>query len=57
MPTHASQHRGRRLRYIGFRKAHLGEEVRLLIADDLVHVVGTDGSLHRELVFDADQDY
>ena len=46
-----------RLRHIGLGRAHAGEEVRLLIADAHVRVVGTDGSLLRELVLDADRDY
>ena len=46
-----------RLRHIGIGKAHAGQEVRLLIADDRVRVVGADGSLLRELVLDADRDY
>lgn len=46
-----------RLRHIGLGKAHVGEEVRLLIADDRVRVVGHDGSLIRELVLDARRDY
>ena len=46
-----------RLRHIEIGKAHAGQEVRLLIADDRVRVVGADGSLLRELVLDADRDY
>lgn len=46
-----------RLRHIGVGRAHAGKEVRLLIADARVRVVGTDGSLLRELVLDADRDY
>ena len=46
-----------RLRHIGVGKAHAGQEVRLLIADDHVRVVGVDGSLLRELILDADRDY
>jgi transposase InsO family protein len=46
-----------RLRHIGVGKAHAGEPIRVLIADDHVRVVGQDGSLLRELVLDADRDY
>jgi hypothetical protein len=46
-----------RLRHIGLGRAHAGQEVRLLIADDRVRVVGADGSLLRELILDADRDY
>jgi hypothetical protein len=46
-----------RLRHIGLGKAHAGEPVRLLIANDHVRVVGEDGSLLRELVLDAGRDY
>ena len=46
-----------RLRHIGLGKAHVGEPVRLLIAEDYVRVVGEDGSLLRELVLDASRDY
>jgi hypothetical protein len=46
-----------RLRHIGLGKAHAGEPVRLLIADDHVRVVRQDGSLLRELVLDASRDY
>lgn len=46
-----------RLRHIGLGRAHAGKEVRLLIADAHVRVVGSDGSLLRELVLDADRDY
>lgn len=46
-----------RLRHIGLGKAHAGEPVRLLIANDHVRVVRADGSLLRELVIDADRDY
>ena len=46
-----------RLRHIGLGRAHAGEAVQLLIADDYVRVVRADGSLLRELVLDADRDY
>jgi transposase InsO family protein len=46
-----------RLRHIGLGRAHAGKEVRLLIADAHVRVVGIDGSLLRELVLDPDRDY
>jgi hypothetical protein len=46
-----------RLRHIGLGRAHIGEPVKLLIADDYVRVVGQDGSLLRELVIDAGRDY
>lgn len=46
-----------RLRHIGLGKAHAGEPVRLLIADDHVRVVRQDGSLLRELVLDVSRDY
>lgn len=46
-----------RLRHIGIGKAHAGKEVRLLIADAHIRVVGADGALLRELVLDADRDY
>jgi hypothetical protein len=46
-----------RLRHIGLGRAHIGEPVRLLIANDYVRVVGQDGSLLRELVLDAGRDY
>jgi transposase InsO family protein len=46
-----------RLRHIGLGRAHAGKDVRLLIADAHVRVVGVDGSLLRELVLDADRDY
>jgi transposase InsO family protein len=46
-----------RLRHIGLGKAHAGETVRLLIADDHVRVVRRDGSLLRELVLDVSRDY
>src|SRR6266542_3240548 len=46
-----------RLRHIGLGRSHAGQQVRLLIADDYVRVVGEDGSLLRELVLDAGRDY
>jgi transposase InsO family protein len=46
-----------RLRHIGVGRAHAGEPVRLLIADDHVRVVAEDGSLLRELILDAGRDY
>jgi transposase InsO family protein len=46
-----------RLHHIGVGKAHVGERVRLLIADDRVRVVGADGALLRELVIDVERDY
>lgn len=46
-----------RLRHIGLGRAHTGERVRLLIADDHVRVVGADGSLLRELIIDPTRDY
>lgn len=46
-----------RLRHIGVGRAHAGEPVRLLIADDHVRVVTEDGSLLRELILDAERDY
>ena len=46
-----------RLRHIGLGRAHAGETVRLLIANDQVRVVTMDGSLLRELVLDAGRDY
>jgi Integrase core domain len=46
-----------RLRHIAVGRAHAGEPVRLLIADDRVRVVAEDGALLRELVLDADRDY
>jgi hypothetical protein len=42
-----------RLRHIGLGKAHAGEPVNLLIANNHVRVVGQDGSLIRELVLGA----
>jgi hypothetical protein len=45
------------LRHIGLGKAHAGEPVRLLIADDHIRVVREDGSLLRELVLDVSRDY
>ena len=44
-----------RLRHIGLGRAHVGKEVRLLIADAHVRVVGIDGTLLRDLVLDADR--
>jgi Integrase core domain len=46
-----------RLRHIGVGRAHAGKEVRLLIADDRVRIVGVDGALLRDLILDADRDY
>jgi transposase InsO family protein len=47
-----------RLRHIGIGRAHAGKEVRVLIADDRVRVVGAaDGVLLRDLVIDAARDY
>jgi hypothetical protein len=46
-----------RLRHIGVGRAHTGERVKLLIADDYVRVVAADGILLRELVLDPDRDY
>jgi transposase InsO family protein len=46
-----------RLRHIGLGKAHAGEPVKLLIADNHVRVVAKDGALIRELVLDARRDY
>jgi hypothetical protein len=46
-----------RLRHIGLGRAHIGQRVKLLIADDYVRVVGADGSLLRELVLDPARDY
>jgi transposase InsO family protein len=45
------------LRHIGLGKAHVGEPVRLLIADDYVRVVSEDGVLLRELNIDPSRDY
>jgi hypothetical protein len=46
-----------RLRHIGLGRAHVGERVKLLVADDYVRVVAEDGSLLRELILDAGRDY
>ena len=46
-----------RLRHIGLGRSHAGEPVRILIAADYVRVVRADGSLLRELIFDAARDY
>ncbi len=46
-----------RLRHIGLGRAHVGQSVKLLIADDYVRVVAADGSLFRELVLDPARDY
>ena len=46
-----------RLRHIGLGRAHKGERVKLLVADDYVRVVGVDGSLLRELILDPARDY
>ena len=46
-----------RLRHIEVGRAHAGREVRLLITNDHVRVVGEDGSIIRELVLDAGRDY
>jgi transposase InsO family protein len=46
-----------RLRHIGVGRAHTGERVKLLIADDHVRVVGADGLLLRQLVLDPARDY
>jgi transposase InsO family protein len=46
-----------RLRHIGLGKAHAGEPVKLLIANDHVRVVREDGSLLRDLIIDAGRDY
>jgi len=46
-----------RLRHIGLGRAHAGEPVKLLIADNHVRVVGQDGLLIRELVLDVRRDY
>ena len=46
-----------RLRHISVGRAHVGAEVRLLIADDRVRVVRADGVLLRELTIDAERDY
>lgn len=46
-----------RLRHIGLGRAHAGQPVRLLMADDYVRVIRQDGSLIRELVLDASRDY
>jgi hypothetical protein len=46
-----------RLRHIGLGRAHVGERVKLLVADDYVRVVAADGHLLRELVIDPGRDY
>jgi transposase InsO family protein len=46
-----------RLRHIAIGRAHKHEQVRLLIADDLVRVIREDGSLIRELTLDPGRDY
>jgi hypothetical protein len=46
-----------RLRHIGLGRAHIGERVTVLIADDQVRVIGADGTLLRELVIDPARDY
>lgn len=46
-----------RLRHIGVGRAYTGERVKLLIADDRVRVLGSDGTLLRELVIDPARDY
>lgn len=46
-----------RLRHIGLGRAHVGQPVKLLLADDYVRVVAEDGALLREFVLDAGRDY
>jgi hypothetical protein len=45
------------LRHTGLGRAHVGERVKLLVADDYVRVIGADGRLLRELVIDPGRDY
>lgn len=46
-----------RLRHIAVGRAHKNQRVRLLIADDQVHIVDADGVLLRELTLDPNRDY
>jgi hypothetical protein len=46
-----------RLRHIAVGRAHKNQRVRLLIADDQVHIVDADGVLLRELTLDPTRDY
>ena len=46
-----------RLHHIGLGRAHIGEPVRLLVANKHVRVIREDGSLIRELTLDPSRDY
>jgi transposase InsO family protein len=46
-----------RLHHIGLGRAHIGEPVRLLVANKHVRVIREDGSLLRELTLDPSRDY
>jgi len=46
-----------RLHHIGFRRAHKGRHVKLLIADQSIRVIDLEGELLRELTLDPSRDY
>jgi transposase InsO family protein len=46
-----------RLHHIGIGRAHKGQPVKLLIADQHIRIITTDGELIRELTLDPSRDY
>jgi len=46
-----------KLHHIGLGRAHKERQVKLLIADQSIHVITTDGELNRELTLDPTRDY
>jgi len=46
-----------KLHHIGLGRAHKGRRVKLLIADQSIHVITPDGELIRELTLDPTRDY
>jgi transposase InsO family protein len=46
-----------KLHHIGIGRAHKGRQVKLLIADQTIRVITTDGELIRELTLDPTRDY
>lgn len=46
-----------KLHHIGIGRAHKGRQVKLLIADQNIRVITTDGELIRDLTLDPTRDY
>ena len=46
-----------RLHHIGLGRAHKGQPIKLLIADQNIRIITTDGELIRQLTLDPSRDY